>query len=543
MRTKNSPGLAREKVDSLSVRFRSLGELLSERAKELGSQPVCVFFQDDTAITYAELNQEADRLAASLQLLGVRKGTHVAVMIPNVREFPITLFALARLGAPMVPVNTSYTSAELNYVLGDSDAQFLIIHESFADVLGGINSLPRLIDHSRIVGIGDGSMNAGVRWSELLDRPAADTTNFPNVTNTDCASIQFTSGTTGFSKACVLSHQYWLRLAGGMADNMALYKPRRFLLACPLYYMEGQWELIANLLLGNTQFVARKMSASKFIDWIRDFQIHWCWFPQYVAITQPPAPRDAETNLRYVSSLGYSGPIQRKFTERFNVRAQDAYGMTEIGMGTIMPADADHMVGSGSCGLAAPMRELKIVDENGREVADGEVGELWVAGPDILSGYYGKPEANAKSFTGKWFHTGDLFRRDENGYYYIVGRIKEMIKRSGENISAREVEMVLKKIPGVEEAAVVPVPDPVRHEEVKAYIIRSTDAVGSALRPETVLEESRKSLAAFKIPRYIEFVDDMPRTDASAKVAKTKLIQSKSDLRAGSYDSVVGKWL
>jgi acyl-CoA synthetase (AMP-forming)/AMP-acid ligase II len=184
---------------------------------------------------------------------------------------------------------------------------------------------------------------------------------------------------------------------------------------------------------------------------------------------------------------------------------------------------------------------LRIVNEIGQDVSLGETGELWVAGRSILLGYYKRPDANRENFRGRWFRTGDLFRQDEDGYFYIVGRIKDMIRRSGENIAAREVEAVLNTLPEVQEAAVVPVPDPLRREEIKAYLLLKEGLDQQDLPPEKVIEHCREHLAAFKIPRFVAYVEDFPRTP-SRKIQKQKILAEGADPRAYAWDREKGTW-
>jgi crotonobetaine/carnitine-CoA ligase len=182
-----------------------------------------------------------------------------------------------------------------------------------------------------------------------------------------------------------------------------------------------------------------------------------------------------------------------------------------------------------------------VVDESGNDVPDGETGELVVRGPGIMSGYYCRPDANRDSYFGDWFRTGDLFRRDERGFHYIVGRLKDMVRRSSENIAAREVEAVLRGMPEILEAAIVPVPDAMRGEEVKAYIVLQPEAREGGLELERIFAHCEANLASFKVPRYIEFIDALPKTP-SEKIAKGVLLKSRPDLRSGSYDRVEGRW-
>ena len=215
--------------------------------------------------------------------------------------------------------------------------------------------------------------------------------------------------------------------------------------------------------------------------------------------------------------------------------------MTEIGTGTAMPFDAYDMIGQGSCGLPGPWRRARICDADGREVDAGDTGELEIAGRSILKGYWKKPEATATAFRGEWFRTGDLFRRDERGYYYIVGRIKEMIRRSGENISAREIEAVVHMLTEIAEAAAVAVPDARRGEEVKLYIQLKPGFGQAECSIERLEAHCRAHLAPFKVPRYYAYVESFPRT-SSNKIAKHLLTGSGEDPRHGSFDRLDAVW-
>jgi crotonobetaine/carnitine-CoA ligase len=215
--------------------------------------------------------------------------------------------------------------------------------------------------------------------------------------------------------------------------------------------------------------------------------------------------------------------------------------MTEIGTAMFVPIEATEMTGSGSCGVAEPFRQCRIADENGTTLPVGATGELLVRGPGILQGYYNNPEATAQAFHGDWFRTGDLFRQDERGYFYIVGRLKDMIRRSGENIAAREVEEVVLRLQGVFEAACVPVPDARRGEEIKLLVVLQPAISNTEVPPSLILEHCRARLAPFKVPRYIAYADALPKT-ASNKVAKGEL-RASANLTAGCFDSLQNTWL
>ena len=253
-------------------------------------------------------------------------------------------------------------------------------------------------------------------------------------------------------------------------------------------------------------------------------------------------PKEKGRSLEWVHAWYYHGDDIERLERHFDVVARDVFGMTENGIALYVPADRDDLSTPGCMGIPGPLREVRLVGDDGVDVGDGEVGELWTAGPGHLRGYYRKPKANAETFVGKWFRTGDLMRRDANGAYYLIGRIKDVVKRSGENIAAAEVEDCLCKLSGVVLAAVVAVPDEHRGEEVKAYVQLEDGLTNETLPPEQLLAHCVERLAPFKVPRYLSYVDEFPMTAGNDKVAKPKLTKGIDDLRLGAYDRIGGCW-
>ena len=529
---------AEERIAAMAFPI-SIGAFIEERAATMGNAPAAVWFEDGITLTYADLHRRSDALAAALLARGIRKGAHVALMMPNVPEFVLSWFALAKLGAALVPTNTAYTSTELDYLLNQSDAQALITDASLLPAFEGMSKRPAVLDDARVFvrGGGDGPY---VSLDGMLAEDREWKAPWP-VVSTDLMSLQYTSGTTGFPKGCLLTHDYWLLLALSAAAGMGADRMKRSLLWAPFFYMDPQWQLLMTMQLGGTAYVAKRLSLRRFFDWVRDLEINYTSFSEVALKALPPSPADKQMALRYINAWGWAPASVKEAEERFGVVARDSFGMTEIGAGILMPVSATHKLDKRTCGVPAPFRETRIIGEDGRECGVGEAGELRMRGRSILLGYYKRPDANAESFDGDWFRTGDLFTVDEDGYYSIVGRIKDMVRRSSENISAREVEAVLHELPEVEEAAVVPVPDPLRKEEVKAYIKLKPGVSRGDFSLDALFDHCRKNLAAFKVPRYVAFIDDYPRTP-SDKIAKSKLIAATDDLRKDSFDRVDGIW-
>ncbi len=462
-------------------------------------------------------------------------------MLPNVAAFPVSWVALGRIGAVMIPVNVSYTSEELHFVLSDSDSQFVILDADYLGALERIEDKLPLIEGDRVIVHGT-TPEGRSSWSELCENGALPFEPPTPVTCGDLLNIQYTSGTTGFPKGCMLTHDYWM-LIGHYASEFRSQSGeiRNTLIWAPFFYMDPQWQFLMTMKLGATMHVARRISLTNFYDWLEGYEINYCIFPEPALKARDPSEADKRLKLRYVSIYGWRRDSREEVERRFGVVAREGYGMTEIGGGTIVPAEATGKSRELTCGLPAPFRELRIVDENGKDLGDGEEGELWVAGRSILQAYYKRPAANRDSFRGRWFRTGDLFRRDADGYYYIVGRLKDMIKRAGENIAAREVEAALNAMPEIEESAVVAVPDPQRREEVKAYILPKGGENASKPDPEAIIAHCKERLAAFKIPRYITFVTEFPRTP-SRKIRKNLLDGDPADPAVGAWDRLDGAW-
>ncbi|GAU85550.1 AMP-binding protein [Bosea sp. BIWAKO-01] len=521
---------------------RNIGAFIDERALANGDKTLWTFFEESEGgvATYSEARSAIEQAAAGLYAAGVRKGSHVAVMLPNIPAFPVTWLALAKLGAVMVPVNIGYTGRELNYVLTDSQATHLVIH---ADCLPSYEALgaEAPLRSSAVFLIGN-DRDTTDQYARIDRNPPALPADLPQPALDDLVNIQYTSGTTGFPKGCMLTHRYWLTISlvaamrGGEAENAT-----NILAAQPFFYMDPQWLTLMAMRVGGQVFVARRASATRFMDWVRTYKIHYCLFPEIV-YQQAPKPSDADNELKRVSIFGFNKEKHADFERRYNTIARESFGMTEVGSALFLPREAYHMVGSGSCGMVAPFREAQITDPEGNVLPAGEIGELCVRGPGIMRGYYRKPEANEASFRGDWFRTGDLFWRDAEGFHYIVGRLKDMIRRSGENIAAREVEAALTEMPQVLEAAVVGVKDAARGEEVKAYIVLQPGVSEAEASPEMIFEHCKSRLAPFKTPRYVEYRDTLPKTP-SEKIAKQKLIAEKSDLRVGSFDRVTNQWI
>jgi len=492
----------------------NLGTFLAIQADRHGDAIALNYFQEGVSLSYRALDTRSNRVAANLLGRGLRKGAHIAVMLPNCSASAIVWFAIMKIGAVIVPVNTAYGGKELDYLLNQSDAQAIIISSDYLGALDAMKSRPELLDNPMIVEGGAlGDLEAGGPL-EAFDP------GYP-VVATDLANLQYTSGTTGFPKGCMLTQDYWLVLTYSMALLHESYGNTRLFFWAPFFYMDGQWSFLSAIATGGTGIIASKMSLTNFLGWLHEYDAHYCVLPEPILKMVPQSPDDIKLPVKYAHTFGWRPAVRDVAEKRFDIVARDSFGMTEVGPAIICPKAAGEKLEKNICGLAAPYRETRVVNEEGAECAPDEPGELQIRGRGIMLGYYKRPDANADTFDGDWLRTGDLFVKDADGYHRIVGRLKEMIKRAGENISAHEVEAAMREAPAIAEAAAIAVPDEIRREEVMVLIKMAEGNTPSDMAPDAIAEHAKR-LAAFKRPRYVAYVDEFPRT-ATNKIAKSRI--------------------
>ncbi len=483
--------------------------LLRRAAERWPDRTAWTFDQTGESLTFGEVETRSAGLARTLAGLGVRRRDRVAVLLPNIPDFPLLWLALARLGAVMVPLNVNYRSHDAGHVLTDSGAKLLVTVAAHAESARGLG-VP-------VHCLGDGA-------------PEADVT-LDHVRPEDLLNIQYTSGTTGLPKGCLLPHRYWTVLADSMATAFPHLDEHDTMLTCqPFYYIDPQWNVLAGLRSGAHLVVLDRFHPASFWDKVREYEVTYFYclgLMPALLLRMPPSPRDREHAVRAVQCSAIPPALHRELEERWGVPWLEAFGMTETGADLRVDADDhDETVGTGCIGRPLAHRDVRIVDEAGEPVDRDVVGEIVLRGIGLMDGYLGHEEATARAFRRGWFHTGDLGRMDDAGRVYYTGRLKDMIRRSGENISAAEVEEVLLRHPAVRAAALVPVPDELRGEEAKAYV--ATDGTVPAAELAAFCAER---LAYFKVPRYWELRDELPMT-ASARVAKGELPRDA----AGAHD-------
>lgn len=516
--------------------------IIREAARTHGSNVAFNFFEREEQITYEALDLGSNRYANALREFGVQKGDRIGVMLPNRREFPLVWFACAKLGAIVVPINMRYTPREIAFVLNDTGAKFAVVDESTWSTFSEMDPWPAALPRTGVIIVGDVSASSPVAITDVI-KGSSDADVEEDIQPDGVVCIQYTSGTTGFPKGCLLTHDYWGIVSAIQASRM-LETYRRHLCWAPLTYADGMIHFLSACRHGATVYMPERLSATRFVEWLKAYEIEWCNFPELVA-RQTGTPLDAETTLKQFQFGGgtWNASSIANLRSRIPASGNGFYGLTETGYATLPPNDTNEMAELGSSGLCAPFRELKLADEFGMPVPVGQPGELWIRGRGMFKGYWNRPDANAELFEGDWFKSGDTLRCDELGFYYYVGRKKDMIRRSNENIAAREVEAVICELPEIGAAAAVPVKDVQRGEEVKIWVELKDGVDPKTVSVERILEHARSRLAAFKVPRYVTFDSALPRVISNpSKVNKRELVDVKDPL-ANTYDSVAGRWL
>jgi long-chain acyl-CoA synthetase len=497
----------------LSTEVSTLPELLATRARELPDEP---FLRDArTSWTYGELAHRVSEIAAGLRDAGVGRGDVVGVVLRNGPEYLEAWWAILWLGAVFNPVNPDLTGREAAQILGDSGAETVICNEEAAAALGEHrDELPAL--RSVVVAApGAADPLAALRGYGAVERHEP-------IDAGELASLVYTSGTTGRPKGAMLTHANFLADTWMLAELLPIGRGDKLGMVLPLFHVNAQVvTTMVPLLIGGQVAMWDRFSASTFWATAAEFEpVTFSAVPTMLAaLLHAPGADEAETNtVRFVicGAAPLSPALFRRFEEKFGIAILEGYGLTEgTCCSTLNPFLGPRKIGS--IGIPTRGQEVVILGDDGQALPDGERGEVCIRGPNVMQGYFNRPDATAETLRDGWLRTGDVGLRDEDGFFFLVDRKKDMIIRGGENIYPREIEDVLQEHSAVQAAAVIGRPDEVRGEEVHAVIVL---ADGAAL--EDVQEHCQARLARFKVPSSWEVVDELPKT-STGKIDKKPL--------------------
>lgn len=495
----------------------SLNEALAQAARTWQDRTFYRIGGQD--VSFGEFEDQVGRLAAGLGALGLRASDRVAAMMDNSLACANSWFAVNRVGATWVPINTQFRGPGLAHVLRLVQPGVLICDEAYRDLVQGALDETGLKVPLIINGEDPAATSSPILTDLYLDVPAPSVDARPG----DLSAMLFTSGTTGRSKACMLSHRYFLSQATiavrefGLRSDDVLYCP------FPLFHADATaLTTVPALLLGATAAIGKRFSASRFWDEVRETgSTVFDFMGATLSILNKAEPRDDDTDNPVRLAWGVPVPDWvEDFERRFDLQVIELYGSTEANIPIVQRFDQQRV--KGSCGRVVDGFEVRIVDDEDVPVPSGETGELVIRSHDpftMFSGYYDMPAATVDVTQNLWFHSGDLARMDDEGNVYFVRRKTDAIRRRGENISAFEVEEGVLLHPDVVECAAIGVPSELTEEDVKIVVVVRP---GSSLTPEELWAHCQEHLAKFQVPRFIEMTEHIPKTP-TGKVEKYRL--------------------
>lgn len=502
-----------------------------EIAEQDSARVAYSFMGKDTS--YGEFDQAIAVFAGALKELGVEKGDHVAFLLSNTPHFLISLYATMRLGATAVPINPIYSPDEIAYIVNNSDAKVVVALDALLPLVEKAHKALPVVE-SYIICETDPTtpekmaqlpeeVKGKVHSFTGLMSKSAPYAGFAEVKEDDNAVILYTSGTTGKPKGAMLTHQNLYSNARDVGEYLQIGANDRVIATLPVFHVFALTVVVnAPLLQGATIVLVPRFNPKEVFEAIKKYKASvFAGVPtMFNFMNQLPDVDPADfASVRLAVSGGSAMPVAllHSFEEKFNVRISEGYGLSEASPVTCFnPIDRERK--AGSIGTSIINVENKVVNELGEEVAANEVGELIVRGPNVMKGYYKMPEETASAIRDGWLYTGDLARVDEEGYFYIVDRKKDMIIVGGYNVYPREVEEVLFAHPAVLEAAVVGLPDPDFGEEVNAYVVFKDPSVSV----EDLKAYCAEHLAKYKVPRQFEVLDELPK-NTTGKILRRSL--------------------
>lgn len=525
-----------EMQDTFQIPKVSLYDMLQRSVQQFGEQPVIIF--EDIEMTYNELKQSVDRLANSWVTRGYKQGERIGIMVTNHPDYIISYYAAHAIGVIVVQINPSYTPRELLQIVNDAEVSYIVVDENSVQTVETIReifsfkhiTLSTAID-SNEYGWGE-SLHELIEESSTLDRAVSI-----NPIN-DVAVIQYTGGTTGKLKGAMLTHY---NLIANVYQSYVLYRQRvefgkeTILAVTPLYHVFAMTSAMnLGIYLGARILLIQKFNVNTVLQQIKKYQP--TMFPgvpkMYISfVNHPFVASSGLESLKVCSSGSAPLPIEiiHKFKKISGVSILEGYGLSETSP-TTHRSPINGKYKAGSIGIPVPETNCKIVDNDNRILKENMVGELLIKGPQVMKGYWNNPTETAHALKDGWLYTGDLAKMDEDGYFYIVGRKKEMIIIGGFNIYPQEVEGVLYEHPDIEEAAVVGLPDKEGGEFAKAYIVAKS---GCILDPAEIRTYCYTKLTPYKVPQQIEVREQLPRNGVGKLLkrvlVKEELEKEKSD--------------
>jgi acyl-CoA synthetase (AMP-forming)/AMP-acid ligase II len=496
--------------------FSSMARGLARSAAKLPDKPALIEI-DRLTLSYRELAEGAARLANRLAARGVRKGDHVAIMSENSVEHIVSLYAVAALGAVSVALDPKWTPVEVARAVTTFDCRLLVLDDALQNLVSDLP--PGALTH------GVFTYHKHPTRCELIESVRDESAQAPQTPTSDhdICTIILTSGTTGFPKGVIRTHRNIEMGCINGALGKGQTEDGRELAVVPIFYGSGRGSVVGQIYLGATVYILSQFDPERTAHVLEKERITAVAMAPTMCrrmLQLPGLERFDFSALRSLRKAGspFTSAMATEMIQRITPNIYQSYGSSETGSVTLLrPEEALRKLGSS--GRREWGVEAEIVDTNGRTLTPGEEGEMRVRGPSISSGYYKNPDEEARVFRQGWFHTGDIGRFDEDGYLYVVGRIKDTIKTGSINVSPREVETVIQTLYGIDDVAVVGVPDPEWGEAVKAFVVLRAGASEGA---DTIIAHCRAQLAGYKVPKSVAFVPAIERNGLGKVTAEFK---------------------
>ncbi|QBI19402.1 long-chain-fatty-acid--CoA ligase [Egibacter rhizosphaerae] len=502
------------------MRNEGLGSWPHRRARISAEDTALI--HDDRHWSYGEVRERVSRLAGGLHRVGVARGTRVAYLGPNHPAFVETMFAAGQLGAVFVPLNSRLAAAELGTILRDAEPDVLVVAPDLAgtaeDALAGAPVRHRFV-------VGDRPAASMEALEPLIAQSSpGDAPDVPVVLD-DLAMLMYTSGTTGEPKGVALTHANLTWNCFNVLIDVDVSQDEVTLVSAPLFHTAAlNQTFLPTFVKGGTSVLVSAFDPDETLELIERHRISWMFGvpAMFQALAQSPKWESADlSSIRAVEAGG--APVPEDLIRTYQARGMtfmQGYGMTEAAPGVSFLRAKDSLSKVGSAGAPCFFSDVDVVDDNGCSVPEGRPGEVVVRGPNVMRGYWGKPDATAAVMSDDgWFHSGDLAERDEDGYLYIVDRVKDMFISGGENIYPAEIENALHEHAAVADCAVIGVPDERWGETGRAFVVPHH---GQHLTEEEMRGFLEQRLARYKIPKSLVLVDELPRS-ASGKLLKKEL--------------------
>jgi len=484
----------------------NVAQLLERSARDHADRPALI--AGDRQWTYRQLDEEASALAAGFAALGLATGERIGLHLPNSPEFALAYYAAQKIGLVPLSLNVTYKAEEIEYIIADAAASAVVTAGPVSPNLPGRDRMPsvrHVIDAKDLASLSGKPVRA-----RDLDR---ETT----------AAILYTSATTGRPKGVMLSHANIVSNAYATVHHLRMTHDDRGLCAVPMFHCFGQNFVMNSLVTaGGLLVVHERFVPDQFLEAVRLHRITLFYGvpTMYILFLSRAETLDfASIRLFFSAAATLPTDVERRWRERYGRPIVQGYGLTECS--PFAAWNHDYHIRPGSVGTPIENVEMKVVDPDGRELPEGELGEILISGPNVMKGYFGNPQATAEAIRDGWLRSGDIGYRDADGYYFLVDRVKDMINVSGFKVFPREVEEVLYRHEAVKEVAVVGMPDPVRGEAVKAFVVLQD---GKTATPEALRKVCSDAIASYKVPESIEFISALPK-NPTGKILKKELRQ------------------